>query len=206
MVFADGYEPSDVTPSPKKEDDNALNEQDRELLLDIFNSFAERFNHVEETKAYIETFIACVNKLKPNTLKLTDEKSFHALSLINTPCPIYMYLNKETGNLHLSRKYESNSGRLLADIALEETNVCFTGPSSSGKIPDHALISKNHMIAEQDKISVITTRGGVSRLMVPAHRAIPILKKVFAYYLSSMNLSPEIKTSSMHLAKNKGHM
>ena len=94
----------------------------------------------------------------------------------------------------------------MTDIALEETDVCFTASSGSSKIPDHALISKNHIIAAQDNHSVVTPHNGVSVLMVPAHRAIPILKKIFAYYLSSMNLSPEIKTSSMQLAKNKGHM
>ena len=178
MVFADGYEPDDVIPSPKKADDNALNEHDRELLLDIFNSFAERFNHVEETKAYIESFIACVNKLKPNTLKLTDEKPFHVLSLTHTPFPIYASLNKETGNLHINSERHSSAGRLLTDIALEETDVCFTASSGSSKIPDHALISKNHIIAAQDNHSVVTPHNGVSVLMVPAHRAIPILKKI----------------------------
>lgn len=208
MMFVDGYEPryepdyepDDVIPTSQK-DDSTVTEQDRAFLLDIFNTIAPRFNHMEETKAYIEAFIACVNKQKEGAFTELSQSGMHYyLSLSSKNFSLSCCLHSETGNIHFQQCRSSAASRILTDIALEEVDVCFTAESGSGKLADHTLISNDHIIAHQYG-SMTNMGSGIYELFIPAKRAIPLLKKVFAYYLSDSEIAPEIKKASMQNAK-----
>lgn len=151
---------------------------------------AEDFYHFYETQSFIYDFIKWCNQHRFEGISFTQNngtgKSENKDGSITLEIAMYgsdkqpriltCELYKYTG--HLFIKTDSGSPRkLLQHIAFSSQNISFTA-SGSSYLPDHHLHESENIVASHGRLE-----DGIWYIVVPPHRAIEVLTKVFAGWL-----------------------